>query len=276
VKQANDYLDEAESFMRSIAALKEHLEAAKRDVQTEIVAAQAEVSAAWQYIKTYDDDIKESLEGDLRSAQSALESAAGELQEDKPDYLKVLKLAQQANAATDAILAEAREEHETTERLRVKAPSAVRDARAAVSKAKEYVEDHAALLDWREQSGLSNLSVDNGPHAKDASNAAIMTAVQHAEGHLQQAEETSNLAEKVSEAETAEAMADDAYRTARGAVEDSFSRFRGREPIGGAVGVPFGIGRWGGGWGGGESFGGGGGSSGFGGSGGRGGGSSGW
>lgn len=253
--EANKWLDEAESFMRSVAALKNNLEAAKRGAPDEIQAAQADIEKATTYIKKYDPDIRESLETDLANVQKGLDDAKAELAKSKPDYLKVVKLAKQANASADQILAEARSEHEAAERLRQRAASALRDAKAAVSRAKEYIEDHPSDVKRTAKNYLGE-----------------------AQETLRSAERTASLENRIQYAEKAEAAADKAYSRAESDVEEAEEERRpsytyvgysgwgssSSQPAGGGGSVGFG------------SSSGGGGSTGWGGSGGGGGGSTGW
>lgn len=142
VKEMNQRLDEAESLMRSIIVIEENLRQAKRDSSMEISNAEADIKKAWDYINQHDDDISEDRETELRDAEKVLLSAKSELGKAKPNYLRVVKLAQEANSAADKILENSRTEHEEMERLRQKDESSERDAKAAYSKAKEYIEDH--------------------------------------------------------------------------------------------------------------------------------------
>lgn len=142
VKQGNTWLDEAESFMKSIFELKSNLENAEKDAPREVEAARSDIQKAWEYINRYDEDIRESLEEELREAERVLEKAIVELQSASPDYYQVCKLARQANEAADKILLQARSEHENAERLRAKFSSARRDSYSKVSLAREYIQDH--------------------------------------------------------------------------------------------------------------------------------------
>jgi ElaB/YqjD/DUF883 family membrane-anchored ribosome-binding protein len=196
VKEANIWLDEAQSFMRSIDALEVHLTTARADAPGEITAAQTDITKAWQYINNYDEDIRESLEDDLHGAERTLNQARNELAKDVPDYLHVLQLAREVNATADRILAEAHEEHEAAERLRARAASELRDARAAVSRAKEYLEDHS----------------------REAGRAA-QNYLRDAQAHLRDAEAASDLNTRISHAQQAETEANRAYSTARNAVD---------------------------------------------------------
>jgi uncharacterized membrane protein YgcG len=146
VEKGNTWLDEAESFIKSITELETNLKAAERDFPAEIDAAEADIKKAWDYINKYDDDIRESLEDDLRAAEEKVEESRSELNKEKPDFFMVCKLAREANESADKILVQARDEHEAAERLRVKAASAKRDATSKVSIAKEYIQDHSGVV----------------------------------------------------------------------------------------------------------------------------------
>jgi hypothetical protein len=156
VEQGNTWLTECESLMKSISDLELNLIAARRDAPDEINAAQADVAKAWAYINQYDEDIRESLEDDLRAAEKKNELAKEELRQAKPDYFKVCKLARESNEAADRILIQARDEHEAAERLRAKAVSTRRDASAKVSIARSYIEVHQPVVRAEARNYLSN------------------------------------------------------------------------------------------------------------------------
>lgn len=142
VNKGNNWLDEAESMMQSVSELETNLIEAQKAFPYEIDDAEADIEKAWDYIDKYDEDIRESLEDDLREAEKNIELARHELKQDKPDFFKVCGLAREANESADKILIQARNEHEAAERLRAKAVSAKRDAAAKISIAKEYIQDH--------------------------------------------------------------------------------------------------------------------------------------
>lgn len=140
--EASTLLDEASSLIHSIIEREEHLIEAEKAAPIEVAAAKVDIAEAWDYIHSYDDDIGEELENDLRRAETSIKEARKELLESKPDYPKVVKLVRNAHSAADKVLAEARSKHEAAERLRERATSLMRDAERAFSKAKEYIEDH--------------------------------------------------------------------------------------------------------------------------------------
>jgi uncharacterized membrane protein YgcG len=198
VQKGNNWLNEADSLIKSIADLEGKLIAEKRDAPNEISAAQDDVIKAWDYINKYDEDIRESLEDDLRSAEKKNDLAKEELKKDKPDYFMVCKLAREANESADKILIQARNEHESAERLRAKAVSSKRDAGARVSIAKKYIEDHHSVVQ---------------PEARNKLGDALET--------LRQAEASPDINTQISLAGRAESTAVQAYSLAQNDVKNT-------------------------------------------------------
>jgi uncharacterized membrane protein YgcG len=192
VEKGNVWLTESESLMKSISELQANLIAERRDTPNEIAAAQSDVTKAWEYINRYDEDIRESLEDDLRTAEKKNELAREELKQAKPDYFKAGKLARESNEAADRILIQARDEHEAAERLRAKAATVRRDARAKVSIAKMYVEVHH-------------------PVVRSEARNYLINAVEA----LRQADASTDVNAQISLASEAEAAADQAYALAQ-------------------------------------------------------------
>lgn len=197
VKEVGLRLTEAASLMRSIIALEENIQAAKRDAQQEIKNAHSDIRKAWDYIEAHDDDISEDRKKELKAAEEVLHSVVMEGEKNKPDYLRIVKLAQEANSTADKILENARSEHETMERLRQKAATSVRDARAVYSKAKEYIEDHRGDVGATAKSDLAEAST-----------------------HLPTLDQPLNLNKKIELANKIEQLADSAYKKAKKNVDD--------------------------------------------------------
>jgi hypothetical protein len=203
LKQGNSWLEEAESFMHSISAIEKDLEAARRDSPGEINAAQTDITSAWQYINAYDEDIRESLEDDLREAEKKLNSASEELRK-TTDYLKVVKLARESNESADRFWCR----RVVSMRLpsgRAPKPPLPCGTPFRVSIAREYIQDH---------------SRDAGEEAR----SLLVTA----DSALRQAETASDLNTQISLAEKAENAASRAYSSARAGVESSWG---GRLPV---------------------------------------------
>jgi uncharacterized membrane protein YgcG len=271
VKQANGWLDEAESFMRSITALEENLAAAKVDAPREIELAKADIAKARAYLTANKTDVDAQLLQRIADDEQTLQQAVAELAKEKPDFLRVVKLGKAALSVADQVLAEGQKEHEAADRLRARVQSTQRDAKAAISRAKEYIEDHSADV-------------------KSSAKSSLIAA----QNYLAEAAVAGALATQVSSLQKAEEAAEKAYSSAKSDVRDAEeSRSRGNTTyIGWGVFAPSyhrssgggfgggGSGGWGFGSGGGGSGGfggfGGGGHGGFGGGGGGGGGHGGW
>gem|GEM_PF-1627084 len=197
ITKGNSFLDEAESFMRSIVALKQSLEAAMANAGKEIESAAIDIQKAIDFIKA-DEDARASLVDDLKPAKRALEDAKAEFALEKPDYIKVVKLAQQANSTADEVLAKARSQHEAVERLKAKAASTLRSASTAVSKAAEYIEDHSGDVSSTAEKYLSD-----------------------ARSIFEEAKTASTYEDRIELAEKAEKYADKAYEKAESDVSDA-------------------------------------------------------
>jgi len=210
VATANGWLDEAESFMRSLASLKTTLDAAKRDAQTEIDAAQKDIEAARAYEQQNDADIRDSYKQEIADAQATLDAAKAEMRKDKPDYIVVVKKAKQANTAADRILSECQGEHEGEERKRRLCESEKRDATAAIKRASEYVEDHKSDVKRGAKEKLETAETAlKSANAASAGRGAGEDAVRRA------------LAKRVELYQQAHTAADEAYKSAKKNVSDA-------------------------------------------------------
>lgn len=201
VESGNKWLNEAGSLIDSISILEANLVRAKQDIPGEISAAQTDISKAWEYIARYDDDIRESLEDELRAAENNNNLAKEESNKSRPDYLAACKLAREAHEAADRILLQARNEHEAAERLRSQVISTARDAAVRVSIAKKYIEDHHEVV----QTGARN-------------------SLKNAEEALQQANAVVEVNTKISLATRAESLAKEAYSLAQSDVNNSWQK----------------------------------------------------
>ncbi|MBI1731132.1 TPM domain-containing protein [Candidatus Acetothermia bacterium] len=205
VSKSNGWLDEAESFMRSIIALEKSLNAAKADAPNEIELARADIAKAKEYLTVNKADVDAKLLPQLADDEKRLQQAATELAQKLPDYIKAVTLAKAALGVADQVLDEAQKEHETASRLRMRVSSGERDAQAAISKADEFIEDHARDV---QQTAQKNLAA--------------------AQSYISQAETTSALELKMDWLQKAINAAQDAYREALADVNQAEdSRFRG-------------------------------------------------
>ncbi len=257
IDEANKWLDEAESFMRSVASLHENLQAAKRDAKKEMDEAATDIDKARAFVASHGG----GHDKELSQAGVVFEKAKTELTDGSPpDYLKVVNWFNEAERLADTVLAEVQAEVEAAERRKRLAATSLRNAKAALDTVREYIEDHDR---------------DVGQHARGLMGMAQLD--------LGKAKATADLDQVIKYADSAQRSAETALREAKQDFEDAEDR---RRPKYRDRSDTYVFGSWGSSHhsssdpGGSSSFGGssfgGGGSSGFGGSSGGGGGSSGW
>lgn len=140
---ANDFLTEAGSLTQAIITLESNLATARDEAANEIAAAESDIAKASGYLSEFDDDLRGILDGDLVQASVMLREAKDELAQPKPDYPKVVKLATGANHAADRIYDKALDVHETKERARQQAATALRQAQTSYDTARDYIDNHS-------------------------------------------------------------------------------------------------------------------------------------
>jgi uncharacterized protein HemX len=240
---AQQAMTAAGQLLDAINALRQSLEQAEATASAEIAEAARDLPAAQAAISG-------GASADLRAravqAERALEQARSALASSRPDVLTAAKLATEADAIADQILAEV---HEAEERRTGQArilEAQIQSAESAYLQASHYIAGR--------RSGMGS---------------GARTRLAEAERYLDQARALagSNIESALAAAQRAQALADQAYALAQQDVQ-SFGPYGGWGR-GGTIPVPFpipmgggwggGFGRGGGGFGGGGSWGGGGG-----------------
>ena len=124
-------------------ALKKNLDECKKIAQSEVDAAETDITRAKEYINEHDKDVADSLWSDVCVVgENLLRLVKTELAKEKPNYIMIVKVAKEANGTADTILESAKTEYETAEKLRRDIKSTRIEAMASISKAKEYIDDH--------------------------------------------------------------------------------------------------------------------------------------
>ncbi len=154
IEDITKWLDAAESMTQSIHARREQLDIAMRDLPSTIDSATSDLAAARKYIAANRADLSGDHSTELDSAESQLKVARAEASKPGLDVLQALKAAQAVHQTIDNILDGVRSEHDAAERRRTRAAAALRDAERAISKAREYFEDHSEEVDDDNQSSL--------------------------------------------------------------------------------------------------------------------------
>jgi uncharacterized membrane protein YgcG len=215
VRAAQESLAQADALVGGVEHLAAAADEAERELDRELRAATADVEAARAAV---DAGQVKGLGGRLAEAQSTLAQAKAEAAVGDRDVLAAYRLATQANAAADEVLAGVREAEEQQARDRSAALSALRAAEAEHQRAADFIATRRRGV------------------GRDA-----RTRLQESERHLLRARAVveSSPKEAAAEAQTAQRLATEAFQLAQRDFTD-YDRHDG----------PFGRGPYGGGWGG--------------------------
>jgi hypothetical protein len=147
----------ARQLIAGITTRLQDLERARDIARQEIAAAESDIGLGWQYVRANDADVGQDAERLLAQAEAALTQARGEIEQPKPDWLQVVKLAQQANATADEALVDARDEVETMNKLRDEVERARQVATAEVQKVVSFAGTHPADMRAGARSAIDQL-----------------------------------------------------------------------------------------------------------------------
>jgi uncharacterized membrane protein YgcG/chromosome segregation ATPase len=160
-KQDLDAADErigyAHTLIESILQRLKDLQAARDAARQEIAAAQADIDQGWAYVRSNDPDIGKNPERDLGQAAALIEQANAELRQDRPNWLTIVKQAQEANRLADQAIANARSEVEAMAKLREQAQRAQQLAAAEVQKIVQFVGLHKGDIPAASEQRLGKL-----------------------------------------------------------------------------------------------------------------------
>jgi chromosome segregation ATPase len=118
------------------------LEAARAAARDEIAAAEADILQGRAFIAANDPDVGKEPEKLLVRAESALAQARAEIEQERPDWLQIIRLAHEANHLADEALRGARSEVEAMNRLREQLKRMQQVATAEVQKIVQFVSIH--------------------------------------------------------------------------------------------------------------------------------------
>ncbi len=141
---ADQELKYARSLIEAITTRLHDLETARDTARDEMAAAEADIARGWEFIRRRDADIGAEPETQLQAAEQQLAAARTEMQQSRPDWLRLVERAQQANQLADAALLTAGQEFETMEKLRGEARRSQQLATAEVQKIVKFAGLHGA------------------------------------------------------------------------------------------------------------------------------------
>jgi len=157
---AEQYIAQARQLIDAIIQRLKDLEAARDAARSEIAMAQADIEQGWAYIRANDPDIGKVPEQQLHRAEELLAQANAELAKQRPDWLLLVKLAQEANQQADQALADARSEVDTMNKLRSEVEHAQQVATAEVQKIVKFAGIHTDDVDDQLNQRINQLQND--------------------------------------------------------------------------------------------------------------------
>lgn len=223
VRDGQQDLTEATRLLDAIATLASAIGEAQRSAREHITAAAADIEKATPAAAN---DAERTRK--LASARAALADAEGAVSSPTPDFIAAVKLATEAASGAGVILAAVKQETERRERERSIAAAQLQVARDAYRRASDFIEPRRRTI-----------------------GSTARTRLAESERHLTAAQErmeAQDLMSVLTEAQSAQRLADDAWSRAQSDVHESESQgpWTGF-PRGGPVIIPFPI-PIGGGW----------------------------
>ncbi|MEN9937959.1 MAG: hypothetical protein RLZZ387_4538 [Chloroflexota bacterium] len=171
---AEERIGFARRLIDTIVQRLRDLEAARDAAREEVAAAQQDIGSGRAFVAANDPDVGRRPEELLTQADTLLGRTVAMLEQPRPDWLAIVRDAQEANRLADEALAGARGEVEEMERLRAALARAQQVATAEVQKVVEFVGLHAGDIPQASQGQLNALQT-NVQAAYAAARAAEQT-----------------------------------------------------------------------------------------------------
>ncbi|HEX2194786.1 MAG TPA: TPM domain-containing protein, partial [Candidatus Limnocylindria bacterium] len=188
---ARDAVAQASQLLDSIAREHAVLEEARINLSAALDQARADVAAAEEGLGSADAALSEELETARARLRAAEETSGG----DQRDVVHAYRLAREAEAAADRVVAGAKEGRERRARAAAGADAAIRAAEVAVDRAEDFIRSRRHAIGRRPRTRLSEAE------------ESLARAGALREGDPERATQ---------EAQRAAQLADDAYRLAAG------------------------------------------------------------
>jgi hypothetical protein len=147
ISEAQASIERARALIGAILARLRYLQESQRIARDEIAAAEADISAGKSFVDKYDPDISPQPEVVLSEAERLVGQAKEEIEKSKPDWIRVVSLARQANDLADRALADARSQQQTMQARRLKVQTTSQQAEASLSRAANFANLHQSDLD---------------------------------------------------------------------------------------------------------------------------------
>lgn len=179
---ASEELTYVQQLIDAITNRLRDLEQARATAREILAEAERSIGVGWQFVRSNDADVGKDPEAQLQRAQDLLKRAQSEAANAQPNWLILVRDAQEADQLADAALVGARSEAETMAKLRQQVEASRQLAEAEVTKLLKFAELHREDL----QAASSKAVADLGGRLEQA-HASRQRAEQLEEGQRQQA-----------------------------------------------------------------------------------------
>ncbi|NTV63496.1 MAG: TPM domain-containing protein, partial [Oscillochloris sp.] len=139
---ATEELAFVQQLIDAITTRLRDLEQARSMARATLDEAQRSIAAGWGFVRKNDSDVGQSPEQQLQRAQELLGQAQAEAEKPRPNWLTLVRDAQEADQFADAALAGARDEAQAMEKLRQQVDQARQFAEAEVTKIVKFAGLH--------------------------------------------------------------------------------------------------------------------------------------
>ncbi|MGB9752681.1 chromosome partitioning protein ParA [Roseiflexus castenholzii] len=158
--QAEERIAYARALIEAIIKRLKDLEAARDAARDEIAAAEADILQGRAFLAANDPDVGKEPEKLLARAESALVQARAEMQQERPDWLQIVRLAHEANHLADEALRGARSEVEAMDRLREQLKRMQQVATAEVQKIVQFITVHSRDIPVGAKDRINGLQIN--------------------------------------------------------------------------------------------------------------------
>jgi hypothetical protein len=142
IAAANEHLGRARVLVTAILDRLKNIEESRRVAEDEISAAEHDWRAGREFVSRYDPDITPKPAVLLKEAADLVAEAKREMAQRNPDWIKVVRLAREANDRADRALADARSQAEAMQARRSKARTLGQQAETSLSRATNFANIH--------------------------------------------------------------------------------------------------------------------------------------
>lgn len=193
LSEAVNTLESIHRLLHQVAALKQTLEAAKRDAGSRIENAVRALRDAKVFVESHVADVKSVHATTLQTVARSIDEARAELAQTSPNYLRVVECANEGASMAQGVLREAEAEHRHAVAQRAEAARLVTDAHAKIAEAAGYISANRADVGQRHDAslGAARSSLTEAERATDVSRkiSVATSALSQAQAALSSAQQ---------------------------------------------------------------------------------------